>query len=44
MVLFYSLSQSHRFNVKTLSQTVLPENLTKRESDLWVTVIDELDH
>ena len=31
MVPFYSLSWSHRFNIETLSQTVLPLNLTKKE-------------
>ena len=44
MVLFYSLSQSHRFNIEILSWTVLPKNLTKRKSNQQVKLIDELDH
>ena len=44
MVPFYSLSQSHRFNIETLSRTVLPQNLTKRKSNQQVKIIDELYH
>ena len=44
MVPFYSLSWSKRFNIETLSRTVLPQNLTKRKSNQQVKEIDELDH
>ena len=44
MVPFYSLSQSHKFNIETLSQTIMPQNPTKRKSNQQVKVIDELDH
>ena len=33
IVLFYSLSRSHRFNTEILSRTILSQNLTKRKSN-----------